>query len=117
MGSLVGSWVSEVGSLLDVSGPGVAVELLLMMSWLSATSELEEFCPPEVDFGSFSSDLAELSTLDEELELVLTELMLDSTELLLVSPTDCSPQPTRKTAAQNAKTPIIFLLCFIEFPP
>ena len=63
-----------------------------------------------------------LSTVDElldseELELVSTEAVLDSTELLLISLTVFSPQPTSKTAAQNAKAPIIFLLCFIEFPP
>lgn len=72
------------------------------MSWLSATSELEELCPPEVELGSL-----ELSTLDEE-------LVVDSTELLLVSLTDCSPQPTSKTAASTANAAIFIL--FIEFP-
>ena len=62
---------------------------------MSATSELEELCPPEVELGSL-----ELSTLDEE-------LVVDSTELPLVSQTDCSPHPTSKTAARAAIT-IIF---------
>ena len=78
------------------------------MSWLSATSELEELCPPEVELELLSSDLTELSTLDEE-------LAVDSTELSTLSGTELSSgfsfeQPAKVKIQEIATHKICFFI-------